>query len=79
MKKFEIKLSTIRDVQNFVRDLTQYGGDADLECGRYVVDAKSIMGIFSLDLSSPITLILREDGAAGEEELIQKIEHLIVK
>lgn len=79
MKKINIKLSTIQDVQNFVRDLTAYSGDADLECGRYVVDAKSIMGIFSLDLSAPITLILLKDGAEGEAELLAKIDHLIVK
>lgn len=79
MKDFSIKLSTIKDVQNFVRDLTAYSGDADLESGRYVVDAKSIMGIFSLDLQEPIKLILREDGAEGEAELLKKIEHLIVK
>ena len=79
MKKFTIKLSTITDVQNFVRDLTLYSGDADLESGRYVVDAKSIMGIFSLDLQSSISLILREDNLPGEAELIEKIRHLIVE
>ena len=79
MKKFEIQLSTIRDVQNFVRDLTLYGGDADLESGRYVVDAKSIMGIFSLDLQAPVTLVLHEDGAVGEAELIEKIQPLLAK
>lgn len=78
MKKFQIKLSTIQDVQNFVRDLTLYGGDADLESGRYVVDAKSIMGIFSLDLSDTITLSLLDDNAPGEAELLSKINHLIV-
>ena len=79
MKQFKIKLSTIKDVQDFVRDLTLYSGDADLESGRFVVDAKSIMGIFSLDLQAPITLTLREENAEGEAELIQKITHLIVE
>lgn len=79
MKEFTLRLSTIKDVQDFVRDLTLYGGDADLESGRYVVDAKSIMGIFSLDLQSPIKLILREDGATGEAELISKIQHLLAE
>ncbi len=78
MKEFNIKLSTIKDVQDFVRDLTLYSGDADLESGRYVVDAKSIMGIFSLDLQSPIKLILRDDNAAGEEKLLENIRHLLV-
>ncbi len=79
MKKFTVKLSTITDVQNFVRDLALYSGDADLESGRYVVDAKSIMGIFSLDLQSPISLILREENLPGEAELIEKIRPLIVE
>ena len=79
MKKYNIQLSTIQDVQNFVRDLPAYGGEADLESGRYVVDAKSIMGIFSLDLQSPITLILREDNAPGEAALLEKIKPFVLQ
>lgn len=79
MKRIQIKLSTIKDVQDFVRDLTKYSGDADLESGRYTIDAKSIMGIFSLDLLSPLTLILRDENAAGEAELMEAIKHLIVE
>ena len=52
----KIRLSSIEDVRNFVEVVRQYEGDIDLSSGRYVVDAKSIMGIFSLDLLSPITL-----------------------
>ena len=63
MKKVEIQLSAIRDVQDFPRALTAYPAEADLESGRYLVDAKSIMGIFSLDLSKPITLTLHGDDA----------------
>ncbi|MBE7010837.1 MAG: HPr family phosphocarrier protein [Ruminococcaceae bacterium] len=54
MKTFDIMLSSINDVKNFVNIVNKYSFDVDLTSGRYVVDAKSIMGIFSLDLSKPI-------------------------
>ena len=56
MKTVQIKLSSIQDVRNFVDIVSKYSMDIDLASGRYVVDAKSIMGIFSLDLLNPITL-----------------------
>ena len=56
MKTVKIRLSTIADVRNFVNLVAAYDGEIDLISGRYVVDAKSIMGIFSLDLSKPIDL-----------------------
>ena len=54
MKVFTVILSSINDVKNFVNIVTKYDFEIDLTSGRYVVDAKSIMGIFSLDLSKPI-------------------------
>lgn len=56
MKTVDIKLSSIEDVRNFVNIVSKYDMDIDLMSGRYVVDAKSIMGIFSLDLLKPIQL-----------------------
>ncbi len=56
MRSYEIFLKTIIDVKNFVNAINDFEFDVDLVSGRYVVDAKSIMGIFSLDLSRPITL-----------------------
>ena len=56
MKNVTIKLETINDVKNFVNIVNKYDFDIDLISERYVVDAKSIMGIFSLDLSKPIDL-----------------------
>lgn len=56
MKTMDIRLSTIQDVQNFVNIVNRYDLDIDLSSGRYIVDAKSIMGIFSLDLLQPIKL-----------------------
>ncbi len=61
MKSIEIRLSTIQDVQGFVNVVNRYDIDVDLASGRYIVDAKSIMGIFSLDLLKPITLTAHSD------------------
>lgn len=61
MKSIEIRLSTIQDVQAFVNIVNRYDIDVDLASGRYIVDAKSIMGIFSLDLLKPITLTAHSD------------------
>ena len=54
MKEFTVVLGSINDVKNFVNVVTKYDYEIDLTSGRYVVDAKSIMGIFSLDLTKPI-------------------------
>ena len=56
MKTVQISLNSIDKVKSFVNEITQYDYDFDLVSGRYVIDAKSIMGIFSLDLSKPIDL-----------------------
>ena len=61
MKTFNIKLNSINHVKTFVNAVNKYDFDVDLTSGRYVVDAKSIMGIFSLDLSKPITLEVHSD------------------
>ncbi len=70
MKAFDIVLSSINDVKNFVNIVNKYDFDVDLTSGRYVVDAKSIMGIFSLDLSKPINVeVHSDDSAAFVDEL----------
>ena len=56
MKTVQISLNTIDKVKSFVNEITKFDYDFDLVSGRYVIDAKSIMGIFSLDLSKPIDL-----------------------
>ena len=63
MKTFNILLNSINDVKNFVNTVNKYDFDVDLTSGRYVVDAKSIMGIFSLDLSKPIKVEVFSDEA----------------
>ena len=69
MKTFNIMLNSINDVKNFVNAVNKYDFDVDLTSGRYVVDAKSIMGIFSLDLSKHIKLDIHGDDCECIEEL----------
>ncbi len=69
MQKFEIKLSLAENVKTFVNVVNKYEFDMDLRSGRHVVDAKSILGIFSLDLSRPITLEVDDDKCRNEEAL----------
>jgi len=61
MKTVKISLNSIDKVKAFVNDITKYDSDFDLVSGRYVIDAKSIMGIFSLDLSKPIDLNIHSE------------------
>lgn len=61
MKTVQISLNSIDKVKSFVNAITQFNFDFDLISGRYVIDAKSIMGIFSLDLSKPIDLAIHAD------------------
>ena len=63
---YSIHLKDIDDVKRFVYAMNQFPGETELHSGRHIVDAKSIMGVFSLDLSTPVSLQL--DGA---EEAIE--------
>jgi phosphotransferase system HPr-like phosphotransfer protein len=69
MKTVQISLNSIEKVKSFVSDISKFEYDFDLVSGRYVIDAKSIMGIFSLDLSKPIDLNIHADEAASEKIL----------
>ena len=68
MKTVQVYLNSIQKVNSFSHELEQFDNDFDLVSGRYIVDAKSVMGIFSLDLSKP--LILNAD--TDDEELIKE-------
>ena len=61
MTTVQISLNSIEKVKSFVNDIARFDSDFDLVSGRYVIDAKSIMGIFSLDLSKPIDLCIHAD------------------
>ena len=68
---FNIQLKEINDVYKLVNILVGFDGDVDLESGRYKVDGKSILGIFSLDLLSPITVIAHTEYA---DDFFAKLE-----
>ena len=75
MKTVQISLNSIDKVKSFVNDIPKFDYDFDLVSGRYVIDAKSIMGIFSLDLSKPIDLnIHTEDGADEVMKVLKNYE-----
>ena len=76
MKTTKIKLTSIKDVRDFVDIMTAQTIEIDLTSGRYTVDAKSIMGIFSLDLSKPIELNAHTDDA---DKFFKEIDKFIVK
>ncbi len=70
MKTFHVLLSSINEVKAFVNAVTKYDYEIDLSSGRYLVDAKSIMGIFSLDLSKPIKVEAHSDDC---EDLLRDV------
>lgn len=76
MISVNIMLNTINDVKNFVNLVSKYDFEVDLTSGRYVIDAKSIMGIFSLDLSKSIKLDAR---CESNSKFIEEIKPFIVK
>ena len=71
-----IRLNTINDVKQFVHIVNQYPYDIDLISGRYIVDAKSIMGIFSLDLAKPIQVHIHQEEC---DELISALDQWRVR
>jgi phosphotransferase system HPr-like phosphotransfer protein len=75
MRKFTVHLKSINDVKEFVRIVNDFPYDVDLASGRYIVDAKSIMGIFSLDLAKPIDVEIHENNS---EDLEQRLKPFII-
>ena len=75
MKIVKVSLDTVDKVKGFVNTVSRLDGDFDLVSDRYVVDAKSIMGIFSLDLSKPLDLQVH----SGEENAVTMLKPFIVE
>ena len=75
MKSIPIKLSFAEEVKAFVNTVNRYNYEVDLRAVRHVVDAKSILGIFSLDLSKPITLDVYSDDC---DDLIADIQQFTI-
>ncbi|HOO79947.1 MAG TPA: HPr family phosphocarrier protein [Lachnospiraceae bacterium] len=78
MKTVQISLNSIDKVKSFVNEITKYDYDFDLISGRYVIDAKSIMGIFSLDLSKPIELNIHVEEEADTNAILNILQPYIV-
>ncbi len=79
MKTVKISLNSIDKVKNFVNDISKFDVDFDLVSGRYVIDAKSIMGIFSLDLSKPIELNIHADEENDVDTILKVLKNYIVE
>lgn len=78
MREVEIMLETIDDVKKFVQTITMFDGDFEIISGKYIVDAKSILGLFSVDLSKPVTLRINVEDQKMEE-ILNAIEKYIAK
>ena len=78
MKTVQISLNSIDKVKSFVNDITKFDNDFDLVTGRYVIDAKSIMGIFSLDLSKPIDLNIHAEAESSINEILTVLAPYII-
>ncbi len=76
MKTVKININTINDVKNFVSIVSRCDYDVDIISGRYAIDAKSIMGIFSLDLSKELTLNIHSDNCG---DFLEEIKSYIVE
>lgn len=76
MKSVTIKLDTINSVKNFVNTVSKYDFDVDLVSGRYAIDAKSIMGIFSLDLAKPIKMEIYSDNCP---QFLEEIKEFVIE
>lgn len=76
MKSVKISLNSIDKVKSFVNDIAKFDAEFDLVSGRYVIDAKSIMGIFSLDIAQPIDLNIHAEG--DDTEIMKALEPYII-
>ncbi len=76
MKTVQVSLNTIDKVKSFVNNISKFDNDFDLVSGRYVIDAKSIMGIFSLDLAKPIDLNIH--ASDNLDEILEALSPYIV-
>ena len=71
-----VNINSVEKVKVFVQITSRFDFEADLVSGKYVVDAKSIMGIFSLDLASPIKMTIHSD---APEEILEALKDYLVK
>ena len=73
MRSVYISLPSVNSVQKFVATVSRLEGNFDFQSGNYILDARSLMGIFSLDLSQPVLLNIQND----TEETMQALKNFI--
>ena len=78
ISEIKIKLDTVDDVKEFVEYVTDFGCDFEIVADRFVVDAKSIMGIFSVDLSKDLTLVIGTDDKTEIDRIKKTIQKFVV-
>ena len=78
-KTFLVSLNAIDKVKRFVNVTSSFVNDFDLVSGRYVIDGKSIMGIFSLDLTKNIDLIVHYEDETEITKIVDALSSFIVK
>ena len=76
MRTVQVNINSIDKVKSIVNTVTAFDAEFDLISGRFVIDAKSIMGIFSLDLSKPITLNIQND---DDDRILESLKPFIVE
>ncbi|WP_405320808.1 HPr family phosphocarrier protein [Frisingicoccus sp.] len=76
MRTVKVSINSIDKVKAFVNIVNSFDSDFDLVSGRFVIDAKSIMGIFSLDLSKPITLNIYND---DDSTIMENLKPFIIE
>ncbi len=78
MQVYQIMLHSMRDVEEFVNQTSRFPGEVDVTTGRYVVNGKSIMGLYSIDLAHPVTVIIQ--GSQEETDaLLSSIKPFLVE
>lgn len=78
MKQVKINLDTFDKVHEFNFIINRYGDDVELLSNQYIVNAKSLMGIYSLDLSKPLMIQIHED-ANKADELIKELDSFLAE
>lgn len=78
MQSVKISLNSIDKVKSFVNTISQFDYDFDLLSGRYVIDAKSIMGIFSLDLANPIELNIHGGSSEDYSDVLEALKPYLI-
>lgn len=76
---FKVMLNAIDKVKQFVNVTSKVDGDVFLQSGRYIVDAKSIMGIFSIDLTKPLEMSFEKCSDEERNKYLEKIQEFIVE